>query len=233
MQMASRLCGAAVLIGMAACGTPRMVVPPEVAKASEEVAATDRSSFSGAMADESFKLGEFAITDVDRKWDSTSKSNELGFTNAATAGGYSFKVTGPEGEMGGGCMTEGEDKSKNLGDGVTFSKTKARLGCTCRGDGDAVKFVIAASTGDKYDGELTTRKGTYKIWGLYKTEGSLSTGDPSGYRIDNENGPCGAVEVLRPGRAWFPKGMDPGERADLACLYAGLMLYMPPNDTFK
>ena len=89
---------------------------------------------------------------------------------------------------------------------------------------------MSASTGDKYDGELTTRKATYKLWALYDTENTLSTGDPSGYRIDNEGGPYGAVEVLKPGRAWFPKGMDAGERADLTCLYAGLMLYMPPND---
>ena len=222
--------GAVVVVGVAACTTPRMVVPPEVAAKAEEVPATDRSSMSGALADESFKLGQYAITDVDREWNSTETSKTFGFTNASTTGGYSFKVKGPEGEMGGGCLTEGEDKSKELGDGVTFSKTKARIGCTCRGDGDAVKFVMSASTGDKYDGELTTRKATYKLWALYDTENTLSTGDPSGYRIDNEGGPYGAVEVLKPGRAWFPKGMDAGERADLTCLYAGLMLYMPPND---
>jgi hypothetical protein len=57
-----------VLMG---CTTARMAVPPEIAKGTEEVLATERSAMSGALPDESFKLGQFAIEDVDRNWNSS------------------------------------------------------------------------------------------------------------------------------------------------------------------
>jgi len=212
-----------------ACGTARMAVPPEVAKNSEEVAATDRSSMSGALADESFKLGKYAVEDVDRDWNSGSAVGVLGFSSEKTEGGYSYKLKGGGPELAGGCATESGDDSLSLGGGMSVGQTFAKLGCTCSGDGDATKVVVSASTTDKYMGELKTRKGSYQVAAIYESEGTLSSGQPSGYRVDGE-GPIGAVEVLKPGRVWFARSLDDAERRDLACLYVGLMLYMPPDD---
>lgn len=211
------------------CSTPHMVVPAEIAKGSDEIAVTDRSSFSGALADESFKLGSYEIADVDRDWDSKSSSGVLGFSKESTEGGYSYKFKSGGAERTGGCMTEGGGKSVDLGGGMSMGKSFAKLGCTCSGDGEPVKVVLSASTTEKYSGELTTRAGTYKVAAIYEAEGSLSTGQPSGYRVDGDS-PRGAVEVLKPGRAWFAKDIDDAERSDLACLYAGLLLYAPPSD---
>ena len=76
---------------------------------------------------------------------------------------------------------------------------------------------------------METSAGNYAIVALYDREGTLSDGEPSGYRVDGE-GPLGAVEVLKPGRVWLAKSVAVAERAELACLFAGLMLYMPPRD---
>jgi hypothetical protein len=206
-----------------------MAVPPEVASSSDEVAATDRSSMSGALADESFKLGKYAIDDVDRDWNSGSAVGVLGFSSEKTEGGYGYKLKGGGGELHGGCVTESGEKSLSLGSGMSVGNAFAKLGCTCSGDGEPTKVVIAASTADKYTGELTTHKGTYQIAAIYESEGTISNGQPSGYRVDGE-APIGAVEVLKPGRVWFAKSLDDAERRDLACLYVGLMLYMPPDD---
>jgi hypothetical protein len=76
--------------------------------------------------------------------------------------------------------------------------------------------------------DLSTRKLPAAI---YDSDGTFSNGQPTGYRIDTGDGSArGAVEVLKPGRVWFPKDMDDAERNKIACLYVGLMLYMPPDD---
>ena len=48
----------------------------------------------------------------------------------------------------------------------------------------------------------------------------------------HDRGPAavGAVEVLHPGRIWLARALDNDGRSDLACLFAGLMLYKPPRD---
>jgi hypothetical protein len=213
----------------AGCSTPHMVVPPEIAKDSEVIAVTDRSSMSGALADESFKLGKYAIEDVDRDWDSGSAVGVLNFSSEKTEGGYAYTVKGAGKELKGGCVTEKGDKSFSLGSGMSVGNSFAKLGCTCAGDGEPTKVVISASSSDEYSGELQTHAGTYRVAAIYEAEGSLGSGQPSGYRVDGESA-RGAVEVLKPGRVWFARDLAEAERSDLACLYAGLLLYMPPDE---
>jgi hypothetical protein len=206
-----------------------MVVPPEIGKGSDMVAATDRSSMSGALADESFKLGKYAVEDVDRDWDSGSAVSVLNFSSDKTEGGYSYRLKAEGVDLKGGCVTEKGDKSLSLGSGMSVGSSFAKLGCTCEGAGAPTRVVISADTTDEYSGELQTNTGSYKIAAIYEAEGSLSNGQPSGYRVDGET-PRGAVEVLKPGRVWFARDVADAERTDLACLYVGLMLYMPPDD---
>jgi hypothetical protein len=217
------------LLGVSGCSTPHMVVPREIAGNAEVIEATDRSSWSGALADESFKLGPYAITDVDRDWNSTSAVSLLGFSEKNTEGGYAFKVKRGGTDVAGGCVTEAIDNSVEFGVGFSAGRNFAKLGCTCGGESSSVKVVIAASTGKSYEGQLTTRKGSYRVEAIYEAEGVMSTGEPMGYRVDGESA-IGAVEVLKPGRAYFKKGLDLEEHADLACLYAGLLLYETPKE---
>ena len=69
-----RVLGAGPLFVVVAfgCAPPKMAVPAGVAKSSEVLEVTDRSGWSGALADEDFKLGRYAVKDVDRDWDSSS-----------------------------------------------------------------------------------------------------------------------------------------------------------------
>jgi hypothetical protein len=217
---------ASIVIG---CATPQMVVPPEIAQGSEVVAATDRSSMSGAFANESFKLGKYAVTDVNRDWNSGSAIGVLGFSSEKTKGGYAYKVKSAGVDLSGGCASETADKSMSLGSGMSVGSSFAKLGCTCSGQGEPTKVVISASTSDKYSGDLKTHATSYRVTAIYEAKGMISNGQPTGYRVDGDT-PRGAVEVLKPGRAWFERGMDDAERTDLVCLYVGLMLYMPPKD---
>jgi hypothetical protein len=217
---------------MIGCTTAHMVVPPEVSKNSDVVAAEDRSSMSGALADESFKLGKLSIDDVDRDWDSGSSAGILSFSKESTEGGYQYTVKGDGASFTGGCMTEKGSKSIGLGSGMAIGSSFAKLGCTCSAsEGEPTKVVISAGNDGEYVGELTTSTATYQIKALYEAEGMISNGQPTGYRVDGEAGSRGAVEVLKPGRVWFAKDVEGAERHELACLYVGLMLYMPPDAT--
>lgn len=220
-----------VCCGLVACTTPHMVVPTEIASGTEVVPATERSAMSGALADESFKLGQYAIADVDRDWNSSASGNALGFKSERTEGGYSYKVKGNGTTRVGGCAVERADKSVGLGGGFSMESTFQKLGCTCKADGasEGNRLVISAGNDSKFAGEMTTPAGNYRVTAIYETEGMISNGLPSGYRVDGD-APRGAVEVLKPGRVWFARGLEESERGDLACLYVGLMLYEPPRD---
>lgn len=217
-----------LLLLAAGCSTPHMVVPADIA-GSEMIEVTERSSFSGALADESFKLGPYDITDVDRDWKSTKSVEVFGIESSKTGSGYAFHFKRGGTDVEASCLTESGGSSGSIGMGIEVESTFAKLGCACGGADSVVKVVVSAKTDKEYGGELTTRKGKYYITALYEAQGALSNGDPTGYRVDGESA-LGAVEVLRPGRAYFKKGLDLEEHADLACLYAGLLLYEPPKD---
>jgi hypothetical protein len=214
---------------LGACTTPHMTVPPEVAQSSDVVLATERSSMSGSLVDESFKLGQLAVSDVDRKWDSGSTHSMFGFASDRTEGGYSYKVRGKGVDLSGGCVTEKSLKSQSLGGGWSVSNSFAKLGCSCSGGEAPTRVVVSAGNDGKYGGELNIHDQTYRVTAIDEAEGMISNGQPTGYRVDGDTA-RGAVEVLKPGRVWFAKDMPPSERSELACLYVGLMLYLPPRE---
>lgn len=51
-------------------------------------------------------------------------------------------------------------------------------------------------------------------------------GSPLGYRMDGDAG-LGAAEVAFPGRVWLDKKLADVEKAEVACIFVGLMLYKP------
>ena len=61
-------------------------------------------------------------------------------------------------------------------------------------------------------------------------DGGGSSHDPTGYRVDGGEAPLGAVDVMGKGRVWQSKALEGRARDDLACLFAGLLLYKPPTD---
>src|SRR5262245_54543058 len=96
IAMIWRITATAAVLLVSACGAAHMALPADVAQASEEVPITDRSSWSGALVDESFGLGPYKVTDVDRKWDSTRSSSLFGVDRSKTTGGYAFKLAGKD-----------------------------------------------------------------------------------------------------------------------------------------
>jgi hypothetical protein len=213
-----------------ACAAAHMALPADVAQASEELPITDRSSWSGALANESFGLGSYKVTDVDRKWDSTRSSSWSGFDKSKTTGGYAFKLSGQEIALEGECATENRSKSANLGGGFEFSSTAAKLGCTCHDTTGTAQVVLEASTTKRYQGTLNSASAQYPIVAINERDSGGTSHDPTGYRVDGGETPLGAVDVMGKGRVWLSKTLEGRSRHDLACIFAGLLLYQPPKD---
>lgn len=231
MQISLRVLGAVVLLAVG-CGSPRMLAPGDVVGVSEQLVISDRSSFSGALADESFQMGGFAITEVDRNWNSRSEVGVMGFTEEKTKGGYSFNISGEGATLPGKCTTGVKERSHDMGGGLEVGDEKQSVGCFCKIENVLAYFSVHASTTDKYQGALGINGTQYRISGVYERESGPDSGDPTGYRVDSSAGPIGAVDVVRPGRVWISRELPAEQRGPLACLFAGLLLYEPPSHNF-
>lgn len=206
-----------------------MAVPADVAQQAEELPIQDRSSWSGALVDESFRLGPYKVSDVDRKWNSTRTQELFEFADSRTTGGFGYKLNAQDATLEGQCATENREQSQQLGDGAEFSNVVAKLGCACRDAQGEATLLLDGSTATQYGGQLKGPDFAYQVTALTQRDnGRMASHDPLGYRIDGE-GPIGAVGVVKPGRVWLAKSLAEPARRQLACLFAGLLLYMPPE----
>jgi hypothetical protein len=215
-----------------ACAGPRMVAPEDVAQGSQVLEVTDRSSMSGSLVNESFKLGSFAVSDVDRDWNKKSSFSVVGYSNATTTTGYSYKLKGGAGAWDGSCASSANDKGvKVMGGSVDWGSTK--ITCECKQGGTSASVVLHASSPDSDKnsaGLLKVGDAKYKVSSVNATDKTnLGSGAP-GFRYDGDDGALGAVEVLRPGRVWLNARLPEAERLPVACVSAGLMLYQPPTE---
>lgn len=213
---------------MVGCAGPTMTVPADVSKVSQQILITERSSFSGALADESFVMGDYKVTDVDRDWNSGSSFSVGGYGSSNTVGGYTYGFETADGKLSGTCATAVKEKGASI-KGFSIGSQNASVGCECTGDGGGAKVTLESRNNDEYGGELQVRGGSYQVKAIYEREGGWSDGKPSGYRVDGD-APVGAVDVLKPGKVWLANSVESAERAELACIFAGLLLYQPPTD---
>jgi hypothetical protein len=87
----------------------------------------------------------------------------------------------------------------------------------------------AETGGNGYGGTLQAHADSFTLKAIYEREGAMSDGTPAGYRVDGQ-GAVAAVDVLGKGRVWFKKKLSVDQRADVACVFAGLLLYKPPKE---
>jgi len=65
-EMGRLILAGAMLGGASGCATPRMAPPADVVEATESLTTTGHKRASGALVNESFQLGEYEVTNVDR-----------------------------------------------------------------------------------------------------------------------------------------------------------------------
>ncbi len=213
----------ALLLVVSACAGPRMAAPADLSASSDVLPVSDRSRASGALVNEGFKLGPYAIADVDRKWDSSSGISVGPWGKETKTTGFSFTLAAGDTKLKGKCESELK-KQSILSLGGSFDWGSTTIACSCEGGTDKVSLVLS-----KAANKLTIGSADYPIQQIHSVEGGGDQSAPSGFRADSD-GPLGAVEVLYPGQVWLKKGLDEPTRGNVSCLFTGLMLYKPPSD---
>ena len=156
-----------VAIGVVTFGcstTSQMVVPADI-KSLDTLQVAGRSSWSGALADESFKLGPYGIEEVDRNWDHSSQVSIFSFSSDKTEGGYAFDFQDGSAPLKGQCTTEAKKAGVDLLGGVSFEDRVAKLGCRClRGEQQVAKTVLSAGTNSSTRAPWKPAPATTRSW---------------------------------------------------------------------
>lgn len=223
---ASRWVSATVFVG---CSAPQMQVPSELAAHADLLPVTQRGVWTGVLVNESFKLGPYAVTNVDRKWDVTTGFVAGNLSHSNTEGGYAFSFEGAGMNETGHCAIGKKDTGVKYRSGVNVEFRFSKLACSCEGTPELATVVVESSS-NEYTGTLTTSAGTYRVASVHELVGGSRSEDPVGYRIDGARG-VGAAEVIHPGRVWLARSLDAKNRGQIACLVAGLMLFVPKDAT--
>jgi len=218
---------ALTVAGGLGCTPLRMGAPADLAQQSDLIQVTDRSRMSGAFANESFKMGPYEITNVDRKWNSSSSGSILNFSANEAKTGYAFTFKTPQGESKVQCGSKAKQKNTSvLGFDITTSQDD--IGCACEGPGASSKVMLSAENSDAPNGPVTTRGGALSAVAVMQFSNGSRSRTPVGYEFRSQT-VVGAVELAHPGQVWMSKALDDQARADVACLAAGLLLYLPPK----
>jgi hypothetical protein len=226
--------GCILVAGVAGCAPTRMAVPANLAQVSDEIVVTNRSR-AGLFVNEGFTMGPYQIVRVHRGWSKAEGSGwQVGSVSSGSSqrtGFYDFDVKAPGGMYKGQCGMRASDKTTQVGGLVLGGASPVHLDCNCSGGGPGVTSFSLGS-GSESHGVVTPRTG-----GASPLEGIATTADGRsaaamygtlGYEVRGPT-PVAAVEVVDKGRVWMSRGLDDGARADLACLFVGLLLYRPSD----
>jgi hypothetical protein len=209
-------------VSVSGCATPRMAAPADIAGASEVLAVSDRSRASGAFVNEGFKLGNYQVIDVDRKWTTTDSAGFGPWSKETKTTGFSYALAEGGKKLPGKCASV--SKSQGFG-----GRSWGSVSIACECDGEAGKAVLVMT-----DTGRTMKMGDkeYKVEPINAVEGGGTQSNPTGFRADGDE-PLGAVDVGHPGQVWLKKGLDDATRAKTTCAFVGLMLYKAPSDVPK
>jgi hypothetical protein len=215
------------MTGGFACTPLRMGVPADLAQESDVLQVTDRSSMTGAFANESFKMGPYEISNVDRKWNSSSSGSSLNFSANEAKTGYAFTFKTPQGEAKAQCGSKANQHNTSVM-GFDITTSQDDIGCACEGAGASGKIQIGSGNGDTHQSQVNTRGGNFTAVAVMRFSNGSKSSAPIGYEFRAQN-VVSAVELAHPGQLWMAKSLDEPTRADLACMAAGLLLYIPPK----
>jgi hypothetical protein len=205
---------------------------------------------------ESFRIGPYEITEVDRDWEISGGGSILGVSQKHVAGGYSYLFRGSNGERRGKCVIGADERGFPPGGPVSVRHAMGRLGCVCRGSNLTVQLSYTPGLGargrgqwvlgdgENYRGKLQAGGRYFSVKIISSTEGKGRTYvegegwkdtvvvpslEPTGALVYG-GGPAAGLELLHPGRAWFARSLKSSQREEIACLFGGLLLYESPSE---
>jgi hypothetical protein len=223
-----RRCVQSPLLGVlvVACATQRLLVPNDIGSHCAPLVVKDRSRW-GSFSSEGFKLGAYSVKGVDRASGESEKSENGATSHAAESRGGGYVLVDGSTKLEGQCETQARVDKTTIVKPIRLHSESAAVRCSCSGGERAASVVLSGDIGH-LRGTLETGSGRYVVTSLHEVDKGAEPEGPTGYRVDGER-PIGAVDVLFPGGAWLDPKLDEAERRELACVFAGLMLYQAPE----
>ena len=228
MARAFILAFSSTVLALSACKTGGAAVPTSVTQQMAAIPISDRGTFTGSWADESFTMGPYRVGKVDRQaTGSTGWKVEAGWAGAGATtwtGGYSYAFETPGGPVAGECRTQaGGDDTPLAREAPT-----GQIACRCSGSGLETEAMVGGPKGT-WQGQVKLRGFPLAINSLNQYSNGLTSSRPLGFEVRGQV-PVGAVETDRPGRVWLSSTLDAAGHAELACLFAGMLLFDSPRD---
>lgn len=211
-------------VALAACGGGvHMALPQDLGDTMEHFETEGRGDT--VSEEDGFTFAGYTVAHVTRG-ESSAKGFEVidGFTPAKDRG-YRYDFTGAGKPLVGKCA---ELAPKKAGEFSSHGEDVA-IGCTCQAGTQSRGHLFLEDLAGAYGGPVVVGNVEVNAASIKDLSNGKKLGAPAGYRLDDENGAVGAVEVI-PGEAgvWLRSDLKKADRDALACLYAGLMLYVPP-----
>jgi hypothetical protein len=225
------LCSLPALLLAGGCAGLSMPIPADVARDMAPVPITNRGSFTGSWANESFTMGPYQVSNVDRRARtsqaiSASAGSTLSAGKVESNSGYSYDFSAPGGTARGECTTRlAEGKAEVVG--FEAQSNTSRVACRCGGGGLAAEVAVEGPDG-AWQGTLSLHGYPVQMRAIEQYANGMHSPTPLGYDVRAQVA-VGALEVKRPGRVWFSRTLDPRSNAELACLFAGYLLFETPR----
>lgn len=217
--------GASAGIGACTMLETRLAAPASLAADAEVYTAEDRSLFSGALANESFRLGPYAVSEVDRDWDKSSSVGLGDYSRAKITSGYKYQFADSTGVGKARCSSRRDKDAVALSGSSSLAWVHDQLTCRCELGSGRAELTLS----DDGDGALIGGH-SYSVQRLHHTEQGMRLPEPLGFAVSSVNGVAvGAVELEHPGRVWLASALNPDERSQLSCVLSGLLLFQAPD----
>jgi|GEM_PF-3491295 len=200
-------------------GMPPAKAPDDVEARLEALPVEGRGVCSGMFVDESFQIGEYSVSDVDR---SATTSMSVGFNpwrSEKKSSGLFFRVSTEGTVMNGACRStssrstewDGSISSKE-GLGSREKSSYDFYECICSGDGKETTLEING-TGTFQAAFVSRNDKEVHV----KRRGTI-------YLAEIDEAPWLAVSLGRQSGLWLDPSLDEQARAGLSCVVAGWML---------
>lgn len=226
---------AALLLSACSAVAPIAMTPPlGFDGSSDALLPTDRGSASGLFANESFGLGPYRVTEVNRDLLSSTLSVGLGPLQAGKASdGFTYALQAPGETLQARCEAGNKELRWPLYGNSVPLKSRFALSCVCQGQRSSARLAMSSnSSWHQQDAWLPENLDItidgQRFGGRPFDHSGQTIGDGRafvGFRFDGPAGPAAAVGMFSPGEVWLHHALPTPKRAAMTCALAGLLLH--------
>lgn len=226
---------------LSACAPGRMALPATLSKEAKPMPVQKTFKF-WIFGLKQLDFGTYKVSDYHSGWQQGSsagvKTSKVGYDADKSKQKFEFKLTANQGQIWAGRCAEAASKrtvsSKLLGGLSADLERQATLDCTFQVEQGQAPWILALSLQtdgkgllqeEALGGELTDGTRKYRVKGINEMEGmALSSGDPTGFSIQDEAKVLGAVQIINKPLVWMDPAVEPDLGVPLAMASTALML---------